>query len=62
MTIEIIEKGADKYKMTCRECGCIFSYQRGDVYKQVVHCPTCGVGCIHRGADNACLPRGANWR
>lgn len=56
MTKEIISKGVDRYKTTCPECGCYFSYERGDVHTNYVRggerisCPSCGHSCRHVGA------------
>ena len=50
--IEIIKKGT-KEKCTCKECGCLFSYEEEDIEKQdkfipglsctrmIIRCPQC---------------------
>lgn len=44
------KKPTKEIEMTCDQCGCVFSYERGDVQSVVqygdthywVDCPTCG--------------------
>ena len=57
MTTKIITPGTDTYQATCSECGCKFTYQRGDVHtnyvtvvREVVGCPHCGYQVSHFGA------------
>lgn len=55
MTVEIVNRGQDKYEATCRECGCVFTYERNDVQRYradgpAVCCPHCDTWVSHRGA------------
>ena len=62
MATKIINPGTDRYKMTCTECGCRFSYERSDVRRNFrsdsedVLCPHCEHSCRHFGAS------GMQWR
>lgn len=53
--MEIIREGEDPYTKKCPECGCVFSYNKGDIKKKrdwagalgfwsnvYVVCPHCG--------------------
>ena len=74
MTTKIITPGTNTYLATCSECGCKFTYQRGDVHtnyftgvREAVGCPHCGYQVSHFGAvpDGAkinCGQRRAMWR
>ena len=41
------KKPTKEIEMTCDRCGCVFAYERGDVYysqrdvESYVYCPTC---------------------
>ena len=56
---KIIQKGADGFRATCHECGCVFVYEFEDVthnYQlghECVGCPHCHKPVRHRGAMTA---------
>ena len=67
MATKIITPGTDRYRASCTECGCKFSYERSDVHHDYVHggervsCPHCGYGLYHfdtSGAGNGGAPVG----
>ena len=49
--IEIIEKGPEKFFVTCQKCGVEFSYELEDLQNGLllpyVRCPICGERCFH---------------
>jgi len=53
---EILQPGTKKFRMTCSDCGAVFTYERSDVHQNYVHggdwvsCPSCGRGNRHFGA------------
>ena len=55
MAAKIITPGRDTYHATCTECGCKFTYQRGDTHHNFrngakeVDCPHCGHSYRHVG-------------
>lgn len=65
MAKRIISDGTDTYRATCDECGCVFTYERGDVHHNYMHsadhvsCPQCGHGCRHLGAQGS--PARRTW-
>ena len=58
----IITRGVSEYDVTCRECGCHFTYQRQDVHTNYVRggewvgCPDCGHAHRHLGASGVQCP------
>lgn len=53
---EILQPGTKKFRMTCSDCGAVFTYERSDVLQNYmrggewVSCPSCGHQCRHFGA------------
>ena len=49
--MEIIKHGKKKFKATCRECGCVFTYTIGELRERwplkYIHCPDCDAAVYH---------------
>lgn len=41
MAINIIKKGSNPIEMTCKKCGCVFTYEKSDIDFGLVECPYC---------------------
>ena len=43
--IEVIKQGTTRYKIKCRYCGCIYTFERDDItglsFAAKVRCPDC---------------------
>lgn len=44
---KIVNKGHDQFKTSCKNCGCIFTYELIDIGFGVT-CPHCGYQCEHK--------------
>ena len=49
MSVEIIKDGVKKFRITCPNCGCEFTYENEDVCNSEVICPCCSKGLPHKG-------------
>lgn len=49
MSVEIIKDGVKKFRITCPNCGCEFTYENEDVCNSVVICPCCSKSLPHKG-------------
>jgi DNA-directed RNA polymerase subunit RPC12/RpoP len=62
MAKRIIHKGTDTFHAHCGECGCEFTYDRGDITNDYVHggkrvsCPHCGNSIMHLGEGGTSWP------
>lgn len=54
--MEIIKHGKKKFKATCRECGCVFTYTIGELRERwplkYLHCPDCDATVYHEDQTN----------
>jgi len=61
MAKKIIHEGRSTFHGHCQDCGCEFTYERSDVWRNYVRggegvaCPGCGAWCRHFGAG------GTSW-
>ena len=49
MSVEIIKDGVKKFRITCPNFGCEFTYENEDVCNSEVICPCCSKGLPHKG-------------
>lgn len=50
--IEVIKHGQKKFKATCTNCGCEFTYELSDIVGSRVECPDCGHYVVHHSFGN----------
>lgn len=53
MSVEIIKDGVKKFRITCPNCGCEFTYEYEDVSIGMVPCPCCQAHLPHKGVVGA---------
>lgn len=49
--IKIIKPGKKIFHMTCKNCGCEFTYELSDIRLSSVTCPDCYSFCAHLGPE-----------
>lgn len=50
--IEVIKHGLKKFKVTCTNCGCEFTYELSDIVGSGIECPDCCHYVVHQGFGN----------
>ena len=47
MAIKIIREGHKKFKVECKQCNALLSYEINDIIGTSIRCPCCGNFCPH---------------
>ena len=45
--IIIVKEGKKRFGIRCWKCGCEFTYERNDIFNDIVRCPCCSELIFH---------------